>query len=159
MMKTPLRIVIVAAVLAGAVAPKQGCGGAEPNNISPAAASASTGTTAATAAPVAAARLPKLLDLGATKCIPCRMMAPVLEGLKRQYAGRLDVQFIDVWENPDAAKQHKIEMIPTQIFYSAAGKELFRHIGFYGREDILAQWKELDVDLGREPAPVKSKHD
>lgn len=95
----------------------------------------------------ATAALPKLVDLGATKCIPCKMMAPILEDLKKTYAGKLDVQFIDVWENPDAGKQYGINVIPTQIFYDAAGKELFRHEGFFAREDILAKWKELGVDL------------
>ena len=91
--------------------------------------------------------LPKLLDLGAGKCIPCKMMAPILEEMKKEYAGRLEVEFIDVWKNPDAGKQYKIEVIPTQIFYDATGKELFRHIGFYAKTDILAKWKELGVDL------------
>jgi thioredoxin 1 len=91
--------------------------------------------------------LPRLVDLGATKCIPCRMMAPILEELKKTYAGRMDVQFVDVWENPEAGKQYGIQVIPTQIFYDAAGKELFRHEGFLGREDILAKWKEFGLDL------------
>ncbi len=91
--------------------------------------------------------LPKLLDLGAGKCIPCKMMAPILEEMKKDYAGTLEVEFIDVWKNPDAGKQYKIEVIPTQIFYDATGKELFRHIGFYAKADILAKWKELGVDL------------
>jgi thioredoxin 1 len=91
--------------------------------------------------------LPKLLDLGASKCIPCKMMATVLEELKKEYAGKLEVEFIDVWKNPDAAKQYGIEVIPTQIFYDAGGKELFRHIGFFAKEDILAKWKELGIEL------------
>jgi len=91
--------------------------------------------------------LPKLLDLGATKCIPCKKMAPILEELKKEYAGTFDVEFIDVWQNPEAGKQYDVEMIPTQIFFDATGKELFRHVGFYGREDILAHWKELGVKL------------
>ena len=96
---------------------------------------------------VTAAKLPKLLDLGAGKCIPCKMMAPILEELKKEYAGRMNVEFIDVWVNPDAAKPYGIEVIPTQIFYNADGKELFRHVGFFAKEDILAKWKELGVDL------------
>jgi len=91
--------------------------------------------------------LPKLLDLGAGKCIPCKMMAPILEELKKEYAGKLEVEFIDVWKNPDAGRQYGIEVIPTQIFYDTNGKELFRHIGFFAKEDILAKWKELGVDL------------
>jgi thioredoxin 1 len=92
--------------------------------------------------------LPRLVDLGATKCIPCKMMAPILEGLKKEYKGRLEVVFIDVWENPDEAKKSGIRVIPTQIFYDASGKELYRHEGFFSKEDILGKWKEFGVDLG-----------
>ena len=93
----------------------------------------------------ASAKLPKLVDLGATKCIPCKMMAPILDELKKEYAGRMHVEFIDVWENEEAGKKYGVEMIPTQIFYDADGKELFRHTGFFGKEDILAKWKEFGV--------------
>jgi thioredoxin 1 len=95
--------------------------------------------------------LPRLVDLGATQCIPCKMMAPILQDLKKTYAGRLDVQFIDVWENPDAGKKYGINVIPTQIFYDAQGKELFRHEGFFGKDDILAKWKGLGVELAQNP--------
>ena len=91
--------------------------------------------------------LPRLVDLGAGKCIPCKMMAPILEDLKKTYAGKMDVQFIDVWENPEAGGQYGIQLIPTQIFYDAQGEELFRHEGFFSKEDILAKWKELGVKL------------
>ena len=100
----------------------------------------------ASAAP-AETKLPKLLDLGAGRCIPCKLMAPILEELKKEYAGKLEVEFIDVWKTPDVAKQYKINLIPTQIFYDASGKELFRHEGFFGKADILAKWKELGVKL------------
>jgi len=93
-------------------------------------------------------RLPRLVDLGAGKCVACKKMAPILEELKRELAGRLEVEFIDVWENPGAANLYQIRLIPTQIFYDATGKELFRHEGFFSREDILKKWKELGVDLG-----------
>ena len=91
--------------------------------------------------------LPRLVDLGAGKCIPCKMMAPILEDLKKTYEGKLEVAFIDVWEHPDAGKQYGINMIPTQIFYGADGKELFRHGGFFAKGDILAKWKEFGIDL------------
>jgi thioredoxin 1 len=110
---------------------------------------AAIGITSATAQTNVPAKqpLPKLLDLGATKCIPCKMMAPILKELKKEYAGKLEVEFIDVWKNPDAGKPYKIQMIPTQIFFDTSGKELFRHTGFYGKDDILAKWKELGVAL------------
>ncbi len=101
-----------------------------------------------------ATKLPRLVDLGADKCIPCKAMAPILADLKTNYVGQLDVEFIDVWKKPEAAKPYKIRLIPTQIFYDAKGKERFRHQGFFSKEDILAKWKELGVELkseGRNP--------
>jgi thioredoxin 1 len=97
--------------------------------------------------PAAEARLPRLLDLGAGKCIPCKKMAPILDELKEEYAGSLEVVFIDVWQDRSAAEKYGIEAIPTQIFFDPSGKELFRHEGFYAKEDILAKWKELGFDL------------
>jgi len=92
-------------------------------------------------------KLPRLLDLGADKCIPCKKMAPILAELKSNYVGQLEVEFIDVWKNPAAAKLYKVRLIPTQIFYDANGKELFRHEGFFGQKDILAKWQELGIPL------------
>jgi thioredoxin 1 len=113
-------------------------------------------TNATPAIATTTAKFPRLVDLGAGKCIPCKMMAPVLEELKKEYAGQMNVEFIDVWENPDAGKPYGIEVIPTQIFYDAEGKELFRHVGFFAKEDILAKWKELGVDLKGTPVPEAS---
>jgi len=95
--------------------------------------------------------LPRMVDLGADKCIPCKMMAPILEQLKSEYEGTLIVDFIDVWKNPDEGPKYNIKLIPTQIFFDASGKERFRHEGFFSKEDILAKWKELGVDLKSPP--------
>lgn len=92
-------------------------------------------------------KLPRLLDLGADKCVPCKLMAPVLAEMKNQYAAQMTVEFIDIWKNPDAAEKYGVEIIPTQIFFDAEGKELFRHTGFLAKEEILAKWKELGVPL------------
>ena len=99
------------------------------------------------AEPAQAAALPRLVDLGADKCIPCKMMAPILEEMKTAYAGQLQVDFIDVWKNPDAGGAYGVRVIPVQIFFDAEGTELFRHEGFFAQEDILAKWKELGVEL------------
>jgi len=96
--------------------------------------------------------LPRLVDLGAHSCIPCKKMAPILDELRKEYEGRLRVDFIDVWQNPDAGQKYGIRLIPTQIFYDAAGKELARHEGFMSKEDILAQWSSLGVSLTASPA-------
>jgi len=94
--------------------------------------------------------IPKLVDLGAGKCIPCKMMAPILDELKKEYQGRFDVELIDVWEDPEAGRRYRIRLIPTQIFFDASGKELYRHEGFLSKEDILNKWKELGIALEKE---------
>lgn len=93
--------------------------------------------------------LPKLLDLGADKCIPCKEMEPVLEELKKDYVGVLEVEFIDVWkpENQQEAVKYGIRSIPTQIFFAPDGKELWRHTGFISKADILQKWEELGYPL------------
>jgi thioredoxin 1 len=104
---------------------------------------------------VATDGLPTLLDLGSKSCIPCKQMAPILEALRTDFAGKMTVIFIDVnagEEGGKAAQDWKIQLIPTQIFLDGQGKELARHEGFLSREDILAQWATLKVDLGQEPA-------
>lgn len=93
------------------------------------------------------AKLPRLVDLGATKCIPCKMMAPILEELAEEYKGKLDVEFIDVWENQKAGQKYRIKSIPTQIFYDANGKEFFRHEGFFSKENILKAFEDEGIEL------------
>lgn len=87
--------------------------------------------------------IPRLVDLGASQCIPCRMMAPILDELREEYAGRFDVIFIDVWQDRGAGQTYGIRAIPTQIFYDAKGDELFRHEGFMSKQDILSRWAAL----------------
>ena len=84
---------------------------------------------------------PAVIDLGARHCIPCKKMAPILEALASEYRGRAGVLFIDVNEDQAAALKFRIQMIPTQIFFDAKGKEIKRHIGFMERGDILNELK------------------
>ena len=145
----------VAAAAIGAVSMAGGCDGAPevlPDTETAAPAPASDAAPAeqegGTAGAIAAstepgARTPTLLDLGADKCVPCKMMAPVLDELRDTFAGQLAVVFIDVWKDRDAAREYQVSVIPTQIFLDAEGTELFRHQGYYSREDILAKWEEL----------------
>jgi len=100
----------------------------------------------AAVSPVPAA-LPRLLDVGADTCIPCRAMVPVLAELRRDYAGRLQVDFIDAWKEPERAAVHNVYGIPVQIFFDPSGRELYRHVGFFSKADILAAWKKLGYDF------------
>ncbi|HBA89570.1 MAG TPA: thioredoxin [Geobacter sp.] len=84
---------------------------------------------------------PSVIDLGARTCIPCKKMAPILESLSTEYRGKASVLFIDVHENEAAADKFRIQMIPTQIFFNAQGKEIKRHIGFMEKSEIVKDLK------------------
>jgi thioredoxin 1 len=86
-----------------------------------------------------------MVDLGAKKCVPCKMMAPILEALEKEYKDRAAIVFIDVWENPEAAQKFGIRVIPTQIFYDTGGKEILRHEGFMKKDAIIAELTKLGV--------------
>jgi thioredoxin 1 len=86
-----------------------------------------------------------MIDLGASECVPCKLMAPILEELQKEYAGRADIIFIDVWKNPDQARKYGIRAIPTQIFYDAEGREVFRHTGFMDKKRIVDVLTRLGV--------------
>lgn len=100
------------------------------------------GVSATPGAPLGA-NLPRILDLGADKCIPCKEMAPILAELKKEYDGRAIVDFIDVWKNPGAAEPYGVRIIPTQIFFDRSGKEVWRHEGFLSKAEIVGKLKEL----------------
>jgi thioredoxin 1 len=91
--------------------------------------------------------LPRLVDLGSDKCAQCKMMTPILDDLGKEYAGRMTVEFIDVRKVEGAAKQYGIDVIPTQIFFAADGTELYRHVGFYSGQEIMAKWAKLGVEF------------
>lgn len=80
---------------------------------------------------------PAVIDLGARTCVPCRQMAPILESLSAEYRGKASVLFIDVSEDRAAGRKFGIQMIPTQIFFDAQGKEVKRHVGFMEKGEIV----------------------
>ena len=121
------------------------CPDPPPAATRPASAPATAATSAPTSAPIAA-KLPRVVDLGADKCKACKDLAPILAELKKEYAGRVTVDFIDVWKAPKAGEPYKISVIPTQVFFDKDGKEVWRHVGFLSKADFVAKFKELGVN-------------
>lgn len=87
-----------------------------------------------------------MVDLGAKKCIPCKMMAPIMEKLEKAYEGNAHIVFIDVWENRDQAPRFGIRTIPTQIFFNENGEEVWRHEGFLEEKTIVDRLTEMGVE-------------
>jgi thioredoxin 1 len=106
--------------------------------------------------PTQAADLPRLLELSSPSCLACRQMEPVLRLLQSEYAGQLDVQFIDVEKYGSRVQKYNIRVIPTLIFFDRRGKEIFRHEGFVSEKRIVAKFRELGIVLNKE---LKDDHE
>lgn len=91
------------------------------------------------------AKLPMLVDLGKGTCIPCKKMKPILDELKTEYEGKAVVRIIDLRDEPKEAGRYGIRLIPTQIFFDAEGKEIYRHEGFLDKQAIKAKFAEMGV--------------
>jgi thioredoxin 1 len=85
------------------------------------------------------------IELGADRCIPCKAMQPVMREIAQEYKGTIQVVFYDVWKTPKYAKDYGIQMIPTQVFIDKNGNEIFRHVGFYAKDEIIKMLKEKDI--------------
>ncbi|MGI5817038.1 MAG: thioredoxin family protein [Armatimonadota bacterium] len=89
--------------------------------------------------------LPRFVEVGAESCVPCRMMQPILDEMRTEYDGRLEVVMADVHRNPELGRRYDVRSIPTQVIYDAEGNEVFRHIGFWPKDEIDAKLKELGI--------------
>jgi thioredoxin 1 len=93
------------------------------------------------------------VELGSVKCIPCRMMQPVMKAIEQKYGDQVKVVFYDVWKQEQAhyAQDYNVRLIPTQVFLDAKGKELMRHEGFFPEKDI----DTFLQSKGLKPKPVE----
>ena len=85
------------------------------------------------------------IELGADKCIPCKAMQPIMKDIAASFRDKVQVVFYDVWKNPEPGRHYKIQLIPTQVFVGQDGKEFFRHVGFFAKEEILKLLKDKGV--------------
>jgi thioredoxin 1 len=106
---------------------------------------ASSGDTAVSPEDATSEQLPRFVEVGADSCVPCKMMQPVLDELRSDYAGKLQIEFADIWKTPELGEKYGVRSIPTQIIYDSSGKEVFRHLGFWPKEEIDAKLRELGL--------------
>ena len=104
-------------------------------------------------------QLPLMLELGSTTCVPCQMMEKVLESLHSGYSEQFQVEFKDVTLKPEIGRKHHIKLIPTQIFFAADGREIFRHEGFFPEAEIISQWQRLGYDFTKDTKPANTVPD
>ena len=89
------------------------------------------------------------IELGSVRCIPCKMMMPIMKEIEEKYGDEVKVVFYDVWtqEGRPYADTYRVTGIPTQVFLDAAGKEYFRHTGFFPMEKLLPVLKKQGVKI------------
>ncbi len=87
------------------------------------------------------------VELGSLRCIPCKMMQPIMKTIEKDYAGQVKVVFHDVWtpEGKPFAQDFKIRVIPTQVFLDKEGKEYFRHEGFFPKDELIKVLQQKGV--------------
>lgn len=87
---------------------------------------------------------PVMLEVGADYCTACKEMKRLIDALKNEQPD-LTVHMVNVSKSRKTAQALGVRMIPTQIFYDAAGKETFRHVGGYGETEFRAVLKKYDI--------------
>jgi len=95
------------------------------------------------------------MDFGRGTCMPCKIMKPMLEELKKEYAGILNVELIDLRYNPEAQKKYKIPGVPFQLVFDASGRELKRRYGYADKGEILVLLKSVGIDVQKIKAEKK----
>jgi len=85
---------------------------------------------------------PVLVDFGSNKCIPCRQLRPILKEVEKEMARKAHILVIDVYNFGKLARERRIQLIPTLVFFDSSGKEFFRHMGVWDKDSIVKKLKE-----------------
>lgn len=99
-------------------------------------------TTATFDEAVNASSVPVVVDLWAEWCGPCKMIAPILDEIANEQAGKLTVAKVNVDENPDIAMRYNVMSIPTLLVFNG-GEVRKRLVGAKGKAQLLQELNEF----------------
>ena len=88
---------------------------------------------------------PVLVDFGSNSCVPCRQLRPILQEIKKEQEGKLEVLVIDIYKHQNLSSEYRIQVIPTLVFFDSSGKEMFRQQGFMPKAALMEQIKKIGV--------------
>jgi thioredoxin 1 len=88
---------------------------------------------------------PTVVDFASKSCPACIRLRPVMRALKDAHMERINVLFLEVSDTRDLARQYKVRLVPTLIFFDAQGREVHREMGFMGQEAIEKVLRDLKL--------------
>ena len=97
-----------------------------------------TGTDAAFDETVNSSEVPVLVDFWAEWCGPCKMIAPVLEEIAKEQAGKITIVKLNVDDNPDTARRYEVMSIPTLMLFNNGSLEK-RLVGARSKSQLMAE--------------------
>ncbi|MBI4767972.1 MAG: thioredoxin family protein [Deltaproteobacteria bacterium] len=83
-----------------------------------------------------------MVEFGATGCVPCDMMTPILADLRKKYKDKLNVLFVHMGQEQIMGARFGIQNIPIQVFFDQKGREVFRHAGFFPQTELEKKMKQ-----------------
>ncbi len=86
-----------------------------------------------------------MVEFGATGCVPCDMMTPILADLRKKFPGKLNVLFVHVGQEQILGARFGIQSIPVQVFFDQNGREFFRHTGFFPQAEVEKKLAQLGL--------------
>jgi len=86
--------------------------------------------------------LPMLVDFGAEWCGPCRMQAPIIEELAKEFEGKAKVGKLEVDQNPQTAQKFQVMSIPTIIIFQK-GESVWQGVGLQQKKNLKEQLKNI----------------
>jgi thioredoxin 1 len=95
---------------------------------------------------------PVVVDFFATWCGPCKTLAPRLDALAVEYAGRIKFVAVNIDQAPSLAAKHKVEGVPTLLFFGTDGKIVNASVGLISMEALRAKLEDLATTTGNKPA-------
>ncbi|MCE5198154.1 MAG: thioredoxin family protein [Armatimonadota bacterium] len=88
---------------------------------------------------------PGVMEFTAQWCEPCRGMKSIVDKIKSDYRGRLNVMTVDIDQNPDLTQKYNVTAVPVLLFYDKNGKQVTRHEGYLPSDEFRTQLSQMGV--------------
>lgn len=88
---------------------------------------------------------PTLANFGADRCKFCDMMIPIRKDIEKMYKGKLNVLYVHLNNDAVLGAHYGISGVPVQVFYNKSGEEVYRHVGYWPKEEIIKKLADMGV--------------